>query len=70
MTDVLSHEDQDNRDEQAYQRQVEGRGAERRGANPVGVCDGGEVDLATDAGGCVANQNTDEDREATDDALE
>ncbi|MPM23084.1 hypothetical protein SDC9_69547 [bioreactor metagenome] len=70
MADVLGDQHDDHRQEHRQHRRLPGRRMERRQADPGRPGDGGEVDLATDHRGQVADQDADEDREASQHAAE
>ena len=74
MADVLSHEHQNHGDEQACELPVELGGLEVRQANDAlslhSLVNLGEVHLAANHSGDVANAHTQQDGQATNDALE
>ena len=70
VADVLGDQDEDDRQEQAERRHREGGCVELGEAEPSGLADAREVNLTLKNRGHVADQHADEDREATEDALE
>ena len=70
MADVFGDEHEHDWDEHRQDGEVDLRQTEFRQADPCGLADGGEVDLATEAGVRIADDHADEDVESAEQTLE